>query len=285
MSNIPFAFFGSSSFSRYILDELEQAGFVPKVVVTMPDKPKGRHLAFAPTEVKLWAQERNIPVLTPETLKDPSFETEIKKFNADVFIVASYGKIIPENILYLPKRKTLNVHPSLLPKYRGASPVQSMILADERHGGVTIMELDKEMDQGPILVSKELPTSDWLIYEEKAKEILGHEGGRLLASILPEWIAGTITPKVQDHSQATYTKKINKEDGLIDLSGDPRQNYLKILAYHTWPRAYFFDTVQDKRIRLVVTAARFEDSKLVIEKVIPEGKKEMSYADYLRGKK
>lgn len=281
MNKCNFAFFGGSSFSIAVLDELEKVQLLPTVIVTMPDKRRGRDKDVSANEVKVWATERNIPVLTPEKLKDPAFEESLKAYPCDVFIVASYGKIIPESILYLSKHKTLNIHPSLLPAYRGASPVQSMILANEEHPGVSIMELDKEMDHGPILAMKEIKPDPWPTTEEAAKEFFGREGAKLLASILPDWMSGDLKAIPQDHTKATFTKKIEKEDGLIDLSSDPHKNYLKILAYHHWPRAYFFDSEK----RIVVTDAEYKDNQLVIKKVIPEGKKEMLYADYLRGKR
>lgn len=286
-SPVSYIFFGSSAFSICVLEELEKAGFLPEAVVTMEDAPKGRNLIVAPNEVKEWAQTRNIGALTPESLKDGAFTETLKGLNTDVFIVASYGKIIPEAVLSIPKHKTLNVHPSLLPIYRGALPVQSMILENEAHPGVTIMELDKEMDHGPIVVQKEIKPERWPLAEEDAKDFFGREGGTLLASILPDWISGKISPKPQNHAEATYTKKISKEDGLLDLSGDPLKNYLKVLAYHRWPKAYFFDDYNGKKIRVIVTEAAFDKNTktLTLVNVIPEGKKEMSYADYLRGKK
>ncbi len=287
--NLPvhFVFFGSSSFSVCVLEELEKAGVLPIAVVTMPDKPKGRNLVMTPTEVNLWAKERDIDVLTPEVLQDESFIEKLKQYDANVFIVASYGKIIPEHIIELPKNKTLNVHPSLLPKYRGSSPVESMILNNEEHPGVSIMQLDKEMDHGPIVASLEVKPLEWPVINDAAITFFGHEGGKLLASILSDWNAGTITPAPQDHAQATYTKKISKEDGLLDLTEDPLKNYLKILAYHSWPKAYFFDDFNGRKIRVIVTEAVFDNEQRVLTfiKVIPEGKKEMAYTDYLKGKR
>lgn len=283
-----FGFFGSSELSVYVLDALERAGFLPEIVVTTPDKPRGRNLVLSPTEVKTWAQARAIPVLTPPSLKDDAVIADLKLAPCDVYIVASYGKIIPESILYLPPRKTLNVHPSLLPKYRGPSPIQSMILADERHIGVSIMELDKEMDHGPIVASKEVLPAVWPMREIDLEKLLGEEGGALLASLLPDWIAGKLLPKEQDHKSATYTKKITKEEGLLDLTGDPHTNLLKIFAFQRFPKPYFFDEPVAKdgmRKRIIVTDASIEDGKLILKKVIPEGKREMPWSDYLKGKR
>ncbi len=266
---IKFTFFGSSRLSVIVLDELEKLGLLPVLVVTTPDKPQGRKLQVMPNVVKQWALSKGIPVL--DSLK-------AKPQAANVFIVASYGKIIPKEIIDMPPRKTLNVHPSLLPKYRGPSPLPSAILDDTKDTGVSIMRLDEEMDHGPIVAQKTIHVNEWPIYED-FEEMMAREGAQLLASILPDWAAGKVPEKEQDHSQATYTKKIIKEDGLLDLNADPYLNFRKIQAYHEWPQAYFMH--KDKRVK--VTQASYKDGKLIIEKVIPEGKKEMSYKDFLSG--
>jgi methionyl-tRNA formyltransferase len=278
-----FIFFGSSQFSIYILDELEKAGFAPSAIVTTPDKPKGRKLILSPTPVKEWGLKRNIKVYDPAKL-DSTFTEELKKESADVFVVASYGKIIPGEIIFLPKGKTLNVHPSLLPKYRGASPLQSAILNDDKHTGVTIMRIDEKMDHGPIVAQKDITVTEWTPYEV-FEEMMGQEGGKLLASILPDWVDGKIQEKEQDHTAATHCSKISKEDGELDLEADPYLNFRKIQAYHEWPQAYFFVNHGDKKVRVKVTSTSFEQGKLTLLKVIPEGGKEISYSDFERGYK
>ncbi len=275
---IKFAFFGSSKFSVIVLDELELHGFIPICVVTTPDKPKGRKLVMTPTEVKLWAQKRNIKAFDPMKLDD-LFRDGLAKEGCEVFVVASYGKIIPGTIINLPKYKTLNIHPSLLPKYRGASPLQSAILDDAKETGVTIMRIDERMDHGPIVAQEKVTVNEWPAYE-KFEETMAKVGGKLLAKILPEWIAGKIEEREQDHSAATYTKKITKEDGLIDFNDDPYLNFRKTQAYHEWPQAYFFAERNGKQIRVKITGASFKDGKLAIEKVIPEGRREISWEDF-----
>jgi methionyl-tRNA formyltransferase len=208
----------------------------------------------------------------------------LKKYQFDFFIVASYGKIIPEKILDLPRYKTLNVHPSLLPKLRGASPIQSAILS-ENETGVTIMRLDPELDHGPIVEKRVMEkwTDDNPPYAEDLKERLGKSGGRMLAEILPKWISGEIEEKEQDHNKATFCKKIEKEDGLLDLSSSPLLNIRKIRAYHEWPTSYFFSETNGKKTRVIIKRAKLENGLLKIERVVPEGRKEMDYADYTRG--
>ena len=160
-STCRFVFFGTPEFAMIILEELELKGLLPLLVVTAPDKPKGRKLVVTPSEVKLWAQAHDIPVLTPEKLKNEEFVAELSKQEWDLFVVAAYGKIIPKNILEMPKRGVLNVHPSLLPKFRGSSPIESAILSDEKFTGVTIMQLDEEMDHGPVLAQRERICTIW----------------------------------------------------------------------------------------------------------------------------
>ena len=278
---VPFAFFGSSRFSVIILDELERAGFIPAIIVTTPDKPQGRKLELKANPVKEWAIAKNIKFITPSKLDSDLIE-KLKIENCELFVVASYGKIIPQSVLDVPTHRTLNIHPSLLPKYRGASPLQSAMLADDKETGVTIMRIDAEMDHGPIIAQKGVTMNAWPTYED-FEERMAREGAQLLSQVMPQWVAGEIKEKEQDHSSATYTKKTVKEDGFIDLAGDPYLNFRKIQAYHEWPQAYFFVEKNGKKMRVKVTSATFKDNALIIEKVIPEGGKEMSYGDFKRG--
>lgn len=273
-----FVFFGSSEFSVFVLEELLLHNIKPDLIISTLDKPQGRKLVLTPNVVKSWAYNKKIPCLTPVSLKDLDFLAELQKDNWDFFLVASYGKIIPKNIFDLPKYKTLNIHPSLLPKYRGASPIQSQILNDEKDIGISIMEIIEAMDAGPVLIKKKINVSSLVGYRELEK-LLAKEGARLLAHILPEWLTGNMQSISQDDDLATYCKKIEKEDGFLDITLDPFENFLKIRAFEVWPKTYFFQN--DKRI--IVTKADFKDGKLIIEKIIPEGKKEMDYKDFLRG--
>ncbi len=286
-----FAFFGSSEFSIITLNNLEKNGFTPTLVVTTPDKPKGRKLIITPTPVKIWAESRKIKVITPTKL-DQTAVSELKTLTSELgiefFIVASYGKIIPSSVLEIPKHKCLNVHPSLLPKYRGASPLQSMILADEKNIGVSIMVMDAEMDHGPLLSRTEYTPEKWPLKLMELKNALGTIGANELSSLIPKWISGTVKPLEQNHSEATFTKKITKDDGLINLEDDQYKNFLKFCAFSEWPKAYFFinnpnpstDTTENK-IRIIIRDADFKNDKLIIKRVIPEGKKELDFKDFL----
>ena len=280
------AFFGTPKFAVTILNELKSAGIMPALIVTAPDKPQGRGLVMTPTPVKVWAQENGVEIIQPATLRDEAQISELLKTNWDLFIVTAYGRIIPENILEIPKHKTLNVHPSLLPKLRGASPIESSILNNDQEVGVTIMRLDKEMDHGPIIAQEKISSEalgDWPVTATMLENISAKVGGALLAKIIPDWTAGKITEQEQDHAKATFCKKINKADGLIDLSADPYTNYLKICAYSDWPGTYFFKEHGQKKIRVSIKRAVYKNDQLIIESVVPEGKTEMPYLDFLRG--
>ena len=276
------AFFGTSIFSVIVLNELKASGFIPKLIVTVEDKPKGRNLILTPPDVKVWAQKEKVAFVQLKTLRKPESLEAIKSSSAerfDFFVVASYGKIIPQEILDLPRRGVLNVHPSLLPKLRGPSPLQSAII-EEEETGVSIMRLDALMDHGPILAQEKI-NIEWPPYTDELEKVSGKIGGRMLADLLPGWILGKIKEVEQDHSKATVCQKIQKTDGEMNLEDRAELNLRKIRAFNVWPGAYFFD---ESKKRIVVKRAHVEDGKLVLDRIIPEGKKEMDYSDFMRGK-
>lgn len=288
-NKISFVFLGSSRLSVIVLDKLYELGLIPELIITTPDQPVGRKLALTANIVKQWAKEKNIKVIDPEKLDD-EFIKQLQELNRDsngneispVFLVASYGRIIPEKIIKLPSKGILNIHPSLLPKYRGPSPLPTAILEDTKKTGVTIMLLDKEMDHGPIIAQKEIVIDEWPEYEV-FEEMMAKQGAELFAEIVHDWVDGKIKAKEQNHEQASYTKKIKKEDGLLDLSANEYYNFRKIQAYHLWPQAYFIYEHNGNKIRVKITKASFTNGHLEILKVIPEGKKEMSYQEFERG--
>ncbi len=289
-----FAFFGTPDISVYVLDALERAGYLPALVVTAPDRPRGRGMETTPTPVKQWAQARDIDVITPAKLSDPDVLEILGNTDWDVFIVAMYAKLIPKTILDMPRRGVLNVHPSLLPKFRGPSPVLSAILADERATGVCVMQLVEAMDAGSVVAQAriELEEDMWPPKGSEFETLLATEGGNLLAEVLPDWVAGKIDAVPQDDTLATYTKKFTDEDALLDaqqvgqsiqFDGDARTNLCKIRAFDKSPRAHFYITKNGKPSRVTITEAHIEGDALVLDRVIPEGKKEMAYADFARG--
>ena len=281
-----FAFFGTPLFAVRVLDALEAQDLLPALVITAPDKPRGRGMALTPSPVTVWARARGIDVITPQTLKDDAFVAELQNTQWEVFVVAAYGKLIPKNILNIPRRECLNVHPSLLPRFRGPSPALSAILADERSTGVSIMQMTEKKDAGPVVAQArvEIEEDAWPPKGSVLEDLLATEGGNLLAEVMPEWVVGKITPEPQDANKATYTKKFIDADAQIDPDDDARQNFLKIQAFDKNPRAYFIEPGNPSTVlrarRVIITEAEYKDKKLEILKVIPEGKKEIDFKIY-----
>lgn len=276
-----FAFFGTPSIASETLEILANNGYVPSIIVTSPDKPAGRGLQITPTPVSVWALKNNIPCLKPEKINQ-DFINELKKLNIDLFIVVAYGKILPEALINTPKLGTINIHYSLLPKWRGASPLEASLLNGDNVTGVSIQQMSFKLDSGPIIGLKEI-TIDEKIAKEELRDKLIKLGGDLLCEIIPKIIDKSITPVIQDESIATYCTKINKEDGKIDIiNGNPKENYNKYRAFYGWPGVYFFREMHDKTIRVKIKEAVYEDNQFIIKRVTPEGKKEISYEDFLR---
>ena len=274
MSNINFVFFGTSEFAVKTLDILIKNGYIPSLVITAPDKPKGRKMIMTPPPAKVFSQKHNFKIIQPERLGD--IGEKLFAVHPDLFIVASYGKVIPKYILDLPKFGTLNVHPSLLPKFRGPSPIQSFILSGEEKTGVTIMLMDEQVDHGAILSQQQYQGNALIL--PKMEEFLAELGGEMLVEVIPKWINGEIKFQEQNHDLATFTKKIAKEDGLIDLEKDtPETIYRKFIAFQPWPGIYYFVKKDDKDTRVIITDMELKDGKLEIKKVKPEGKNDMSF--------
>lgn len=233
MTNI--VFFGTPNFSATILSHLIKSGFKPSLVITAPDRPVGRHGKSTPTPVKSLAKSHDIPVKTYGSLRNrQDVEDEIKKHNPDLIIVAAYGKIIPQNILNIPKILPLNIHGSILPKLRGASPVQSAIAQNLSETGITLMVMNDKMDEGDILKIQKIsidPNDTAVNLFEK----MAHTAANFLVESLPQIINGSIKPIKQDHSQATYTNLLDKKDGQFDAKNPPKNLKNLIRAYYPWP--------------------------------------------------
>ena len=274
VSKIRFAFFGTSHIAVFVLDALKGAGLIPALIVSPPDKPQGRGLAAKPTAVAAWAQENSVALAREAG-------AEFKDAKWDVCIIVDYGHILPKDVLAIPRRGFLNIHPSLLPRLRGPSPIRSAILTDEKKTGVSIMLVDEELDHGPIVAQKPVSIPSWPPHASELEKILLEEGGRLLAQILPAWVAGEIEAREQNHDVATYTEKLKKEDGFLDLNADAYKNLLKIRAYEGWPGTYAFFERSGKKIRVQIVDAELKNENLSITRVKPEGKKEMGYSEFL----
>lgn len=271
-----FVFFGTTEFSVGILKDLKEAGYAPELVVTMPDRPAGRGMRLTPPPVKNWAEENGVDYIQPRIL-DESVIRRLSDLDSRLFLVAAYGKILPQKLLDIPAKGALNVHASLLPKLRGAAPIETAILRDEPEAaGITIFLMDAGMDTGPIVAQTPVEVPKWPPKYEGLKEALLAAAGGLVATTLPKWVAGEITPRPQDEAGATYTRKSTKEDALVDLDGDAHQNLLKIRAL-SGLKPYFFHTAPDgAKTRVIIKEAELRDGKLRLSRVVPEGKKEMS---------
>ena len=278
-TNIRFIFFGTPERAVTTLDILKSHNLVPQLIVTAPDRPQGRGLTLQSPLVKTWADEHTIPTLQPEKLDD-IFRAEIEKQSWDVAVVVAYGKILPQWLLDLPVHGGINVHYSLLPLYRGATPVETQILEGAEIVGVTIMQMHQKLDYGPILTQLALPMPDPLPSNPELTNILAHAGGELLAETLPDWIEGKIEPQEQNHKKATFTRKFEKSEGQIDLRKNPEENFRKIKAFDPWPRAFTVFHRNGKSIRTVISTAHLENNTLIIDKVIPAGKPEVDFQDW-----
>lgn len=300
-------FFGTPEFGAVILNVLIDARLNPALVITEPDRPVGRKQIVNPPPVKLSAQKSAIPVAQPERVKD--CKTEIENLNPDLGIVAAYGQLLPQDILEIPKFGFLNVHPSLLPKYRGPSPIQTAILNGEKETGVTIMVLSEKMDAGSILAGKKAPIGAKITYRELHDE-LAKIGSELLVKTVPDWVGGKIKPQEQDEAEATYTKIIKKADGYIDWKKEASYIERQVRALNPWPGTFTrLEVKGSARILKILKADVLKQTEhgpfgdpgktflapddkiavqtgkdfLVIEELQLEGKKPVATADFLRG--
>lgn len=297
-------FMGTPEFALPSLKALiESSDFDVAAVVTQPDKPAGRSGTPQSSPIKKLALEHTIPVLTPEKVKNnPELLDKLRELAPEVIVVVAYGKILPQELLDIPKMGVVNVHASLLPKHRGASPIAVSILAGDHETGVTIMKLVLEMDAGPVIAqSKPLPINDTdttATLTTKLAEI----GAETLLESLPKYLSGEITPQEQDHASATYVKLLTKEDGKINWREPAAIIERQVRAYYPWPTAFtYFENQPLKVLQAEVinqakgspgTVWMTEDKypavtatagSLKLVKVHPAGKKAMPGEDFLKG--
>ncbi len=266
-------FFGTPTQVIPVLDELTKHHEVV-AVVTAPDQKVGRKQLLTPPPVKVFAQEHGIPVLQPEKLSALPL-SELEGLNAELFIVAAYGKIIPKKILSIPHHGAINIHPSLLPKYRGPTPIQSTILDGVKKSGISFILMDEQMDHGPLLhqipfVISPTDTFDWLMHS------MFSQAGIILPSVIQNYTDGKTTPQTQDESQATYTKIITRQDGYIDINSPLKPEHIERMtrAYYPWPNAWTIITVKEKEVRIKL---------LPQNKIQMEGKQPVPLKDFLNG--
>ncbi len=300
-SNYKIIFIGTPDFGAIILEKLIKSGHKPFLVITAPDKHAGRKQVITPPPVKVVAQNYNIPIVQPQKIEEG--KEEIGKLKPDLIILASYGQIIPKEILEIPKYGCVNVHPSLLPKYRGPSPIQYTILNGDEKTGVTIMRITEKMDSGPIISQKEIKIDQKEKFEN-LHDKLAELGAELLIETLPKLFAGKICPQTQDDSKASYTKILIKEDGKIDWQKPATEIERKIRALNPWPGT--FTSLNGKILKVLEAdllnyngkeeigevflfenklAIRAGQNSLILQKLQLEGGKPLSAPDFLRGHK
>ncbi|MEK7125862.1 MAG: methionyl-tRNA formyltransferase, partial [Patescibacteria group bacterium] len=266
-----FAYFGTPKVAGDTLAILIERGFIPSVVITSPDAPKGRGLVLTPSETKNIALAHGIPVMTPERLDDKTINA-LLALGCEYAVCVAYGKIFPEKLINAFPLGVLNVHYSLLPKYRGATPMETALLAGESETGVTIQKMAKELDAGDIIAQEAtLIGKDETARELRPRLIL--LGSEMLVETLPKYLSGIITPVAQDAARATRAYKIKKKDGLLSLNATSEENWNKYRAYADSIGAYFFENNK----RLKITKASLKNGKFIIERVIPESKREVNY--------
>lgn len=279
INNFKFAFFGTPDVASKTLDILFNEDYIPSIIITSPDAPSGRGMRIKESPVSIWAKEHNIKCLKPEKI-DPIFINQFKELGIDLSMVVAYGKILKEELIQSPKFGTINIHYSLLPKYRGASPLESSLLNGDEKTGVSIQQMVFKLDSGPIM-EKEETIIDINETKEDLKNRLIKIGANLVCKIIPKIINNDIKRIDQDESIATNCSKIDKKDGELDLNNNPIENWNKYRAFYGWPGTYFFKEKNKNKIRIKITSAKYENNSFIIERVIPEGKKEISYKDFL----
>lgn len=272
---LKYIYFGTPVLSREVLSELIEIYNKPVCIVTAQERPSGRGLKMTPTPVYEYGIEYDIPVFTPEKLKD--IEIELKSYNADIGVLFAYGKIIPQWLLDLFPYGIINVHPSLLPLYRGASPLTGPILNGETETGITIMDMDNELDHGDIYLQNKIQleqNTDRIILEN----YVINTAPKMLKNVIDQIELKKIDKIKQDHTQATYTTKIKKSDGEIFQTDTDEAKYRKYCAYIGWPGIYYID---ENNLRIKITQAHMDNDKFIIDKIIPEGNKEINYSEFL----
>ena len=246
-------FLGTPQFAVPTLQALLASRHQVCGVVTQPDRPRGRGQQVSNSPVKAITVERGLPLLQPERLKDPAVAATLRAWAPDLGVVAAYGKLIPEEILLLPRRGMINVHASLLPKYRGAAPVQRAVIDGERETGVTIMRVEKMLDAGPMLAKITRPigpddTSD------AVERDLARMGASLLVDVVEQMAAGTEQEELQDFMMCSYAARLTKDEGLIDWSLPASYIHNRVRGLYPWPHAYTYL----ERARLILLRTRVE---------------------------
>lgn len=307
-------FMGTPDFAVPVLESIiNDERLNLKAVITQPDKEVGRKKIVTPPPVKTYSQKNNLTVLQPEKIKDPNFIEQLKNIKPDLIIVAAYGQILPKEIIEIPKYGCINIHASLLPKYRGASPIQTAILNGDKKTGITIMKMDNGLDTGDIISQEEIEIEN----SDTAQDLhdkLSKIGAELLMKTLHGYLSGKIKPCPQDNSRATITKIINKKDGEIDFHKNAKDIEYKLRAFTPWPGIYTFfndaavparETAAGRKLKILklkieeqinplISVGRFYETEnklavncwngmLILEEVQLEGKQKISGREFING--
>lgn len=298
MKRLKLAYMGTPDFAVPSLAALVEAGHEVAAVYSQPPRRAGRGQKERPSPVHAWAEEHGLPVRTPSTLRDDGTQVEFGALDLDAAIVAAYGLILPLPVLSAPRLGCINVHASLLPRWRGAAPIQRAILAGDTETGISIMMMEEGLDTGPVLRTESLPIGP----ETTAGELhdaLAALGGRMIAPVLADFDSGHIVPEPQDDAGMTYAKKIEKPEARIDWSEDAAMVARRIHAFAPWPGAWF--TLGGERLKAL--AVRIEpgdgapgevlddtlrvacgSNAVRLHRLQREGKKPAAAADFLRGR-
>jgi methionyl-tRNA formyltransferase len=296
-----FIFAGTTEFGIPTLEKLLANGHELLFVITQPDKPTGRKQELTAPPIKLWAQKNNVRVLQPEKIADSFDEIALPK--PDLLLVAAYGQIVPKEILDIPKSGSANIHGSILPQYRGASPIQNAILNGDPSTGITLIRMDEKMDHGPIIATKSAEIKPEETFLDVYKN-LSLAAAELTADILPKYIRGEIQAKEQNHDKATFTKLLTKSDARIDWTNRAQVIINQIRALNPEPGTW--TTLDGKNVKIIEAkllqeakielpgklystlnglAVKTTDQSLLLIKVQPEGKNTMTGRDFQNGLK
>jgi len=274
------AFFGTPDFTTDFLDVLHTNGLEVSLVVTNPDRPVGRGMALTSPAPKLWADSHSVAVIQPEKITEEILE-QLHETQWDLFVVVAYGKILPQALIDMPRFGTINVHYSLLPQYRGATPVESAILNGDTMTGVSIQQMRYKLDSGPILSEATvaiLPTDTTLSLRARLNTV----ALELLPKTITSLFNNELIARTQDETQATHCGKISKTDGEIILSDDATLNDRKFRAHVGNVGTHFYTEKDGKKLRVKVTQAHLENDTFVIDEVIPENGKRQSYQHFMK---
>lgn len=295
-------FFGTSAFSLPTLERLLESNEKVVAVVTQPDRARGRGQKMASSPVKTLASSRGIPILQPERVKEEAFQAQVRDLRSDLFVVVAYGQILPKSLLDLPEHGAVNVHASLLPKYRGAAPIPWAILQGEKVTGVTTMLMDEGMDTGDILLQEEVLIGD-RDTTETLQGRLARTGAQLLMNTLERLKAGALRPVPQDSTKASYAPMLKKEDGWIEWAKDAVEIDRQVRALNPWPGVFtrwngrrlkicqgeFREGLPEKRPGTITWVApnglevQTGKGRYLIQELQLEGKRRMSVKDFLLG--